>query len=1394
MALGNDPRPAREERTGIRVSEVGEFIRFQSCERRFKLGLENRRLARNVPFSERLFNALDPVLQEVGREAEDKWEAALQEQGLTDLTRLSERAPDARTTTWDHFRLALELLPAGTAAYGREIEIAAPIGAFNVTGRIDFFVVLWDRGTLRIRLVEGKASRKDRTYHRIQLAAYLIMLRHHLTAAPLEIAGQAVVPSDIEAAVARIDEITNEPQNILERSPLNLDTEVADIERLLAAGGTLDAIVHHDLEGLDFQLNAKCDGCVFSVHCFPESARQRRLELIGIDPTTARVLRANGVGTIDELAAVNLASPVAAAIKQADNFNENLAQLVTLAATRRSTLPRGENDPDNFQVQPLPNAGQGQLPLHEINGTRLVRVYLEVNYDYSENRIGALAAHVTTSNFELYSPFDPNTRRPAPDMMERLRTNPNVQDQPPQFDTRLLAGSSRDVIHFQTQPWSGIGDQDTGAERQLVQQFLFDLVDAIAEVAQADRAPIHFYVYSRSEMTQLVEACTRAGSTLLSRLRELLGCREGLEQLIFSCVQDEITNRFALGWTGRGLGVATSLGWFGQRYHWTRRVGGVAVALDQIFEQDIFDYRTTLDLTADGNWARGEQDRVGNHRFEIRSRFHDTLTAPYWRALWRALPAPDDPQVVDRRVKAAIVRYNRIVERPGLMRSYLTARVHALRWVEERVRFKNDEIDKPLLEIANLQQFELGINTTALAAIDFLRLDHHVGMTDWLTSHIQPPAARVQSGRTIPVRNVATLADGTVSADFDVEPFGLTPAELSLRTAIDEGSFVRVSPRGADIDRGQTIRQLTAGGITCAVRTVDWINGTMTLDALPYRGGSTYILPSRPLDPNLPVFDFASVDESPSDFVAGRVEARLRAGQGGHVYAWFEPSDPTIPAQTPIVPARMDRVRRCIESWQVPHGHDRRSALIGDQRDAVIDGLESRVQLLKGPPGTGKTVTTAASVLARAAARLRTGGIILVAAHTRLAVGTLLARLLQYRDSFRQEADRQGLAPDQIVLTHVHSSDPPADTDGIQNFPSKPCVQRVNRWRTEGILVIGGTTNALLKMVEELNARRPFIQQAGGFQADVLVVDESSMMVFPHFLALASLVGPQGEIMLAGDNRQLAPIVAHDWESEDRPPAQYYQPFKSAYEAVLRIVEENGPPLQSARQSPLTFTFRLPPIIRELISRVYRDLDDIELQGLDGLARPAQPPAGDWSDVWADDNGLILAVHAERTSRQSNGVEGDIVDAILGARQQHPADSIAVITPHRAQRALLRRRLQNYGDAVTIIDTVERLQGGERPTIIVSGTESDPHAIGAAASFILNLNRANVAFSRTQERLIVVCAETLLDHIPADLEDYESAMLWKSLRNLCSRPLLVADVQGYRVTILAPLVRDGGRA
>ena len=142
---------------------------------------------------------------------------------------------------------------------------------------------------------------------------------------------------------------------------------------------------------------------------------------------------------------------------------------------------------------------------------------------------------------------------------------------------------------------------------------------------------------------------------------------------------------------------------------------------------------------------------------------------------------------------------------------------------------------------------------------------------------------------------------------------------------------------------------------------------------------------------------------------------------------------------------------------------------------------------------------------------------------------------------------------------------------------------------------------------------------------------------------------------------------------------------------------------------------------------------------------------------------------------------------LLGAEAGLKANSVAVVTPHRAQRALLTSRLNAWaGGAVGLIDTVERLQGGERPTIFFSATVSDPVVIAQTAEFILNLNRSNVAFSRTQERLVVVCARSLLDHIPAEVEHYESALLWKHLRRLCRVELTTMAVDGAQVSVMVP--------
>ncbi|WP_430015002.1 AAA domain-containing protein [Microcystis protocystis FBCC-A270] len=590
----------------VRATDIAEYIRYQSCDRRFKLKYKDYELAKkDIPFYELIFStSLDPVLEAEGRKREDEWEKSLQKEGLVDLTQIEQNSKEDKSTNWNDFVEKLTNLSVGQKAYGREIGINGKLGEFEISGQIDFVIVFWENEQPKLRLVECKASRKDRTYHRVQVALYRMLLRQLINDNPITINGINLKPKNIECVVVRIDENTNKSQDIIKSEALNLDTIEADINRLVASDGVLKRIIETDLTDLDYQLDQKCSDCTLSVHCLAESARERRLELLGIDSSVVKSLNKVGIQNLDDLAEIDLAGNQAIQLQKDISFTENLELLKLKANTRRRTLPGGDLDPGTYEVQQLPKySGNSQLPEHKINGERLIRVYLSVEYDYVENRIGALAAHVTKSEGKLDPKFEQNADgkwQPVPNIKEYLEEGIDENNKPI-FKEKELEG--KDVIDFQRSGWTGDYKEDNGAEKQLIQRFLLELVDAIDSVAETEQAPIHFYVWSRQEMTQLVEGCSRVNSALLSHLRELLGCRESLEQLIYSCLSDEVDRRYALGWTGRDLAVVTSLKWFGRRYHWQRKISGKVVSLDQVFFQDVFDFKTNLEIDENNQWA-----------------------------------------------------------------------------------------------------------------------------------------------------------------------------------------------------------------------------------------------------------------------------------------------------------------------------------------------------------------------------------------------------------------------------------------------------------------------------------------------------------------------------------------------------------------------------------------------------------------------------------------------------------------------------------------------------------------------------------------------------------------------------------------------------------------------
>ena len=1379
----------------LSATEIAQYVRHHSCDRRLRLGYDNRSATDELPFAERLFNSLDPILQLRGEQLENEWANSLRDEGVTEIEDTSttnhngsegggesstESDHNSTNIPWDQFVELLSDVEPGTPVFSREVEIQGEIGVFDISGRIDFVVLRWSGSGAKLRVVETKSSRKDKTNHHIQVATYKLILEE-LIGEGIYLPGGIIEPEDVEYVVGRVDETTNQIEDILQLDPLDLDSETSDVEELLREDGTFEQVITTDvadIDNLDYQLNPKCDQCVFDVHCFSESGRKRRLELLGLSPTAIRAFNEEGLETIDDLAELDLDSPAAHRLRGNQTIREELQTLRARAEARRQTLP-GDSPDDEYPVEPLPNQGESQLPSHEIEGDRLIRVYLNVDYDYTEDRVIALSAHVTRSNWEVETPVEYNqdsdgswSRETTPSVVEQ---NPNNDD-----ETRDLNGEN--VVSLQPRTWSGDYDRDTASETNLIHDFLYDLIDAITVVAESEEERIHFYVWSESEIDHLIEAASRAGTRLLSHLRELLGCREPLEQMIYSSLRSEVDDRFALGWTGRGLGVATDLTWFGNEFHWDRNVAGETVELDWVFEQDIFDFKTVLGLTNSNEWAESNEEEDQSPRFEIRSRYFDSLPVPYMHVIWGSLPDPsdfDNPRVINQ-----LDRYHRASRLK--LRAYQTGRTHALRWIDEQIRYHNEEITKEPLTVAELGQFDLEVDNAARAAIDFLLLDSHVGTTEWFSDNMRPMSHRVPEGEAIPLHDAVWQDDGNLRAVLDFNQYDITIDEFRLRTSFDEGSFTRVSPAPDDPDDGPTFGQLSRGGNIFVIDQIDWENETVILDGV-YASDGRYSLQSYPNgDPGEHYYSPDTryiLTESITDFTAEKVHSRLELGHGQHALRWLDPEAPTVPPVTPISEGQNNRYEELLEALEVGDGH----TLQESQIDTILEGLSTRVNLVHGPPGTGKTTTTAFAILLRLVDHLEQGDTILMSGNTHRSVDNLLDRIAEVEDEFRDIAERLGFDVPELTLVKVDSGGPGGR---VVESGTSGNIRELDRYRDDGVLLVGGTVSGILKQMRTLDDSAAFGGNNREFYADELIVDEASMLVFPHFLALSTTVAHDGRILLAGDHRQLSPIVAHDWEEEDRPPVELYQPYSSAFEAVHDLADHDDMGPESIRLSRLQYTFRLPPVIRALISQLYQSYDDTELEGERADAPLDVVDTGDpFTNVWEQDTGLFLLSHDERESRVSNPFEADIIEQLLDSPAAGELDdgSVAVLTPHTAQRSHLQERLEEHLEGpVDVVDTVERLQGGEAENIIVSATASDPTAIGLNEEFLLDLNRSNVAFSRTESRLIVICSQSLLNHIPPEVEEYNAAMLWKSLRSICSVDRGSVDIDNNQVQLRVP--------
>ncbi len=898
------------------------------------------------------------------------------------------------------------------------------------------------------------------------------------------------------------------------------------------------------------------------------------------------------------------------------------------------------------------------------------------------------------------------------------------------------------------------GPPDDEAERVLLADWLADLFRALVQVAGKPSAPVHLYLYDRYDQQVLLEALRRHLDVIgaFPALFDLFTSHAALSQPMVSFLAEEVRERANLDLTCQPLhSVAGELYADGQRFDWTDG----SLRFYSLFRARLFDNRRPVRFHPEGRIevpvAGVAPDDPLRVPIESASRFNSQIPLEYAYGAWGLLPGPADEPLL-RPFRAVTVEQ---------IRRFQEHRLRALAHIERSFTQKNRQIDKKPLDLPRIALPLASDVPLKRALIEFLYLEHHARVQEGLQRLTLPLEQRVASGRALLLECLGGEGDRVrFRLAFDRAGLDPTLALHQLRLREDDWVVVNCADTGGEhspwaLARGRLGRIVV---LQDDQAELELMNLTTAVGKSPFAYPHAWQLTPEP-------GRLYSADPMLDDLNGDKLLAACSQAERNTLYQAVLAG--TSRSRLRLDPSVFDRATQALATIRRLEA----SAPPTTAQAEVIGGhLDDQVLLVQGPPGTGKSHTLGWAVLARLLAR---GGPLRVAvsSKTHNAVGIVLASVAEKWARLRRASgppvdleivklDGDGQAPLGVAAVSTSGPDRAAKAEELRTLLAR-------EW-----LVVGGTSGGLANLLKRasLPAQTPF---------DLVVIDEASQMTVPEALLACAGLRPDGQVIVVGDHRQMPPILAHPWDREAKRSLQEAAPYRSAFE----FLRDRGFPCVALDES-----FRLHRVQAEFLDQhVYRH------DGIRFFSRREQLlPAGRYDDplvaaVLDPAFPIVVVEHGDRESQQVNVLEVElaarIVQACLEVLRLEPRDGLGVVVPHRAQKAALCARFPELA-AAQAIDTVERFQGGERDVIVVCATASDPAYVAQEADFLLNPNRFTVAISRPRRKLVVLAASSVLRLVPAELEQFEHAALWKALGFDCARERLwTGRVNGIVVAV-----------
>uniref|UniRef100_A0A2H1X2J2 RNA helicase n=1 Tax=Spodoptera frugiperda TaxID=7108 RepID=A0A2H1X2J2_SPOFR len=430
-------------------------------------------------------------------------------------------------------------------------------------------------------------------------------------------------------------------------------------------------------------------------------------------------------------------------------------------------------------------------------------------------------------------------------------------------------------------------------------------------------------------------------------------------------------------------------------------------------------------------------------------------------------------------------------------------------------------------------------------------------------------------------------------------------------------------------------------------------------------------------------------------------------------------------------------------------------------RNILIGECRPMPYCIYGPPGTGKTVTVVETLLQ--IITLIPDSRILVATPSNSAANLITERLLQYRKLFSSSIirlianymiDSENI-PDvvkpycavlNIAREKTSMSHHAIVENGINmNVPSS----YVGRYR-----VTIGTCNCLGTLA--------LMELHKGHYTHV-IIDEAGQAIEPEIMIPMTFINKEsGQIILSGDPMQLGPIVLSDYCKEYGMDKSYlsrlletfpYQKDFAAFEngfneKLVTRLTENYRSLQEVIKLPSEMFYDA-----SLVSRVDRNAPFVT-RIIDVMSEIFDMPED------SKTGGVFVHGVKGNNARAAdspswyNPEEASTIAMIVCKlyKSNISPDEIGIIAPYVAQIRHLRRLFEHMHLDRPKIGTVEEFQGQERSLVIISTVRSSSHLIEDdlqhSLGFVENPKRLNVALTRAQVAVMLICDPHLLSHDP----------------------------------------------